>query len=82
MSVFPGQRPGRWAAAGVKASEGRRDEAVLAPGCKLWEWEGRCSPTEEIRAPRSPEKPATGLCPSQERLPHLGGREAGGQVNM
>lgn len=40
MRAFPGQQPRRWAEAGVKASEGRREEAVLPPGFKLWEWGG------------------------------------------
>ena len=48
--------------------------------------EGYSSPIEEIRAPRSSEKPATGLCPSQERLLGLRGRGWGsgaeGQVYM
>ena len=48
--------------------------------------EGYCSPIEEIRALRSSEKPATGLCPSQERLLGLRGRGWGsgaeGQVYM
>lgn len=40
MRAFPGHQPGRWAAAGMRVSEGRREEAGLAPGFKLWECGG------------------------------------------
>lgn len=40
VRAFPGHQPGRWAAAGMRVSEGRREEAGLAPGFKLWECGG------------------------------------------